>query len=164
MQPASADEATLRPRFGADGVRLRIAGMNCNLRIDVAPVVDRFFEMYRGHALDAGEGLDDARIHIGYTGLVRRFIRRQTQVTIDGEAHFLPTHLHLAYLGVEVPLNWCLSRSASHVVVHSAVVERDGLAAILPAPSASGKSTLCGCERLCRPQNHRWGWIRRALH
>jgi HprK-related kinase A len=44
---------------------------------------------------------------------------------------------------LEWGLNWCVSMHAHHyLIIHAAVVEKNGLAAILPAPPGSGKSTL----------------------
>lgn len=41
-------------------------------------------------------------------------------------------------------MNWCVSNHAhQYLVVHAAVLERDGLALVMPAPPGSGKSTLC---------------------
>jgi len=41
-------------------------------------------------------------------------------------------------------LNWCVSQHChNYLIVHAAVVERSGYAAIFPAPPGSGKSTLC---------------------
>jgi len=48
-----------------------------------------------------------------------------------------------AYPMLEWGLNWCVSMHAHHyLIIHAAVVEKQGLAAILPAPPGSGKSTL----------------------
>ena len=45
---------------------------------------------------------------------------------------------------LEWGLNWCVSNHAnSYLMIHAAVVEKNGHAAILPAPPGSGKSTLC---------------------
>ncbi len=41
-------------------------------------------------------------------------------------------------------LNWCVSSHAnSYLIIHAAVIEKNGYAAIMPAPPGSGKSTLC---------------------
>jgi HprK-related kinase A len=46
-------------------------------------------------------------------------------------------------------LNWCVaSASGLHIVVHSAVVERNGQALVLPGQPGSGKSTLCAALAL----------------
>jgi HprK-related kinase A len=45
---------------------------------------------------------------------------------------------------LEWSMNWCISTQAHQfLLLHSAVIERHGLAVILPAPPGSGKSTLC---------------------
>ena len=41
-------------------------------------------------------------------------------------------------------LNWCIGgHSHQFLLIHSAVVEKDGMGIIMPAPPGSGKSTLC---------------------
>jgi HprK-related kinase A len=41
-------------------------------------------------------------------------------------------------------MNWCISTHVNQfLLIHAAVIERDGRAVILPAPPGSGKSTLC---------------------
>jgi HprK-related kinase A len=41
-------------------------------------------------------------------------------------------------------MNWCISTQAhQYLLLHSAVIEREGCAVIMPAPPGSGKSTLC---------------------
>jgi HprK-related kinase A len=45
---------------------------------------------------------------------------------------------------LEWGLNWCISSHChEHLVIHAAVVERQGCAVMFPAPPGSGKSTLC---------------------
>jgi HprK-related kinase A len=41
-------------------------------------------------------------------------------------------------------MNWCISTHChQYLVIHAAVIERNGRALLLPAPPGSGKSTLC---------------------
>ena len=46
---------------------------------------------------------------------------------------------------LEWGLNWCIATAsgAHQIVIHSAVVERHGVALVLPGDPGSGKSTLC---------------------
>jgi HprK-related kinase A len=45
---------------------------------------------------------------------------------------------------LEWGLNWCVSSQIQDVlIIHAAVIEKDGHAAVMPAPPGSGKSTLC---------------------
>jgi hypothetical protein len=55
-----------------------------------------------------------------------------------------PLPLQHAYPGLESSLNLAVAfAEAAPLVVHSAVLERNGRALVMPAPSGSGKSTLC---------------------
>jgi HprK-related kinase A len=45
---------------------------------------------------------------------------------------------------LEWGMNWCIANHAHHyLVLHSAVLEKNGKTVIFPAPPGSGKSTLC---------------------
>jgi HprK-related kinase A len=140
----SVDERELRGRFDMAGVRLRLAGLCINVWTDVPTVMDQVLAMYVGHPVEAGTGVDDCRVRLSYTSAVRRFVKRKTVVSVNGELPFAPTPIRLAYLSVEAALNWCVHKcTPSYLVLHSAVVERGGLAVILPGSSSVGKSTLC---------------------
>ena len=136
-------EAALRTQFRTVGVRLRLAGLCFNLRTDIPAVIEHVLDMYIGHELEVGAGIDDFRVHVSYTGPFRRFVRRRIQVFIDGDTIIEPLPLRFACLALEAALNACINSTASKLLLHAAVVERDGLAVILPGPSGSGKSTLC---------------------
>lgn len=56
---------------------------------------------------------------------------------------FEPLPRDQAFPMLERGLNWCVSTQAhQYLIIHAAAVEKNGLAAILPAPPGSGKSTL----------------------
>lgn len=62
----------------------------------------------------------------------------------DGQPSFTPLPAHQGFAMLEWGLNWCVAAHChQYLVIHAAVIERNGLAAILPAPPGSGKSTLC---------------------
>lgn len=45
---------------------------------------------------------------------------------------------------LEWSMNWCVAMHAhQYLLLHSAVIERNGQAVVMPAPPGSGKSTLC---------------------
>jgi HprK-related kinase A len=75
---------------------------------------------------------------------LRRYFRPQAQFSVNGRAPFSKVPARLAHGLFEWGFNWCVG-TISHqwLVVHSAVVEKDGVAALLPAAPGSGKSTLC---------------------
>jgi len=167
MPPASASDGALGAQFHTSGVALHIAGIRVNIRTDVPHLPEQIQYMYSGHRFETAAGIDDFQIYLSYTNKLRRFVKRQTQVYVDGTTHFIPAPERLSYISLESALNWCISQTLSNVVLHAAVVERDGVAVVLPAPSASGKSTLCAAlvlrgwrllsDELCviRPQDGR---------
>ena len=143
MRSGVTPDSALRMQFRTPGVRLLVAGLCVNIRSDVSAVIEQFLQMYVGHKLEAGAGSDDFRIDISYTDPLQRLLRRRTRLLIEDDAPFHPLPHRLAYILIEAGLNWCISATASNVVLHAGVVERGGVAVVLPAPSGSGKSTLC---------------------
>jgi HprK-related kinase A len=76
--------------------------------------------------------------------LLRRWLRPQAVFRYDGYAPFLPGPKAHASPMFEWGLNWVIATQAHHyLVIHAAVVERNGLALLLPGEPGSGKSTLC---------------------
>lgn len=73
----------------------------------------------------------------------RRWLRPQAAFSFDGTQPFKPLPRDQAFPMLEWGLNWCVSTQAhQYLIIHAAVVEKNGRAAILPAPPGSGKSTL----------------------
>ena len=76
--------------------------------------------------------------------LLRSLVRKQAVFLANGVVPFLPAPQEMAPGLVEWGLNWYIGRRVHNwLVIHAAVVERDGRAAVLPAPPGSGKSILC---------------------
>ncbi len=79
---------------------------------------------------------------------VKRFLsapyfNRQAQFFLDNTAPFTPLPIQHAPAIIEWGMNWCVSSQLNtHLIVHAAVIEKNGFAAVMPAPPGSGKSTL----------------------
>lgn len=92
----------------------------------------------------SGEVFNDFHVAIKAPSYPRQFFFRQVQFYLDGEVVFNPFPLHHATAMLEWGMNWCVSTQVhTYLIVHAAVVEKNGLAVVLPAPPGSGKSTLC---------------------
>jgi HprK-related kinase A len=75
---------------------------------------------------------------------LRRWWRPQARFYLDETSPFKPLPLSQAYPLFEWGLNWCIAQHGHRfLMIHAAVVERDGAALILPGAPGSGKSTLC---------------------
>jgi len=125
------------------GVQVSLGPFLVHVRSDLPGVHDYLHHLYADFPVAAGEGGHFDIAVVASPGL-RRWIRPQANVIVNGERPFLPLPGNLAGAGFEWSLNWCVGNQAPRwVAVHAAVLERDGRALILSAESGAGKSTLC---------------------
>ncbi len=95
-------------------------------------------------ASDIPKGFIDFYVSIKYPSLLRSCFYKQCQFYLDGKIVFNPFPFHHSTAMLEWGMNWCISTQIhTYLVIHAAVIEKNGFAAVLPAPPGSGKSTLC---------------------
>jgi len=83
---------------------------------------------------------------------LRGFIKPQVKFKLDQTSPFKPLPVDQSCAFFEWGLNWTIAQYAMHfLIIHCAVVEKDGRAIILPGVPGAGKSTLCAA--LC---HHGW--------
>ena len=103
----------------------------------------RFQAVYAHYPL-LDKAVPDFVIRVAGTGGLRRFMRRQSMAYINTPPPYIPLPEHMAPLMFEQALNWCVAtRTFTHLLLHAAVVEKNGKALIIPGQSGQGKSTLC---------------------
>lgn len=125
------------------GLYLRTGPFTTCVRTTIDQVVDGIERLYCDYPL-AADGYADFRLTMQRPAGLRRWFRPQVVADFDGLMHFLPMPLAHAFPMFEWMMNWCVSsRAHRYLIIHAAVLERDGRAVILPAPPGSGKSTLC---------------------
>ncbi|MES2316933.1 MAG: HprK-related kinase A [Pseudomonadota bacterium] len=141
---ASLGRAELKRRLAGSGIHLRTGAFVTLLRSDIGHVIDGIDLLYADYPLLAEPGFADFHVSMAHSGGLRRFVGRQVLFDHDGHIPFKPLPVDQAFPMFEWSMNWCVSsRAHDYLVIHAAVVERNGCAAILPAPPGSGKSTLC---------------------
>ena len=75
---------------------------------------------------------------------LRRLVHRQSRFLLGNQEPFTPLPYQHALPLLEWGLNWCVSQHAhQYLIIHAAVVEKNGRALILPGSPGAGKSTLC---------------------
>ena len=100
--------------------------------------------LYADYPLAEEGGFADFHVSLAPPRNLRRWLKPQVLFLSDGVSPFKPLPLDQAFPMFEWGLNWCVSSHANrYLIIHAAVVEKGGYAAILPAPPGSGKSTLC---------------------
>jgi hypothetical protein len=100
--------------------------------------------LYADYPLTEQTDFADFHVKLIQPQNLRRWFKRQVLFLFDGKPPFKPLPLDQAFPMLEWGLNWCVSSHVhSYLIIHAAVVEKNGHAAILPAPPGSGKSTLC---------------------
>ena len=126
-----------------EGLALQFGPVRVRLRSDVAALAPVLHDLYSAYPVEEPRGFFDITGRLAPVRGVRRFLRPQVALTLDGDSPFeaFPADTHFPLL--EWGLNWAIAtRTNQHLLLHSGVVERGGHAVILPALPASGKSTL----------------------
>lgn len=86
----------------------------------------------------------DFHVNLRAPRLIRSLIHPQAQFYVDDRVVFNPFPMIHATAMLEWGMNWCISTQIhTYLIIHAAVMEKNGFAAVFPAPPGSGKSTLC---------------------
>lgn len=127
-----------------DGVVLGIGPFAFRLKSPLDSVHEGLRCLYAEYPLFREDRFADFEVTVAPGRGLRRWWRPQAVFRFDGDEPFLPLPLTHAYPLLEWAMNWCVSMHVQqYLLLHAAVVEKKGLAMILPAPPGSGKSTLC---------------------
>jgi HprK-related kinase A len=126
------------------GAFIRTGPFTVHARTSIPHAIEGITTVYDGYTVTAAEPFADFHVALTASGGWRRFVRRQVDFEFDDEKPYRPLPLDQALPMFEWGLNAVIGGAAHQfLIVHAAVVARDGFAAILPAQSGSGKSTLC---------------------
>jgi HprK-related kinase A len=141
---ATLSRDSVRSELKRGGVRLRIGPFAVSIHADDADFASTLHFLYQDFPLLREDELSEFRVRVEYPHGLRRWWRRQVRFYLDDIEPFEPFPSRLATPFFEWGLNWCIYEHANEfLIIHSAVVERDGRAVVMPALPGSGKSTLC---------------------
>ena len=145
MKLSALSESSLRQTLALDrGLDLKIGPFWANLVSPLSQVSAGLSLLYADYPAGHADGVPDFHIELRPPGLLRTWLRPQTNFYLDGHSPFKPLPKDQAFAMFEWGLNWCVANYAhQYLNIHAAVVERDGMALILPGEPGSGKSTLC---------------------
>ncbi|BDT68363.1 hypothetical protein os1_25450 [Comamonadaceae bacterium OS-1] len=144
MKLEKLSASAVQNKLKSNGLILKIGPFSFRIISPIASIADGVIALYANHVV-----LDDSHF-VDYTVTIasapgwRRWARRQAIFQFDGMEPFIPLPEDHAFPLLEWSMNWCIAMHAHHyLLLHSAVIEKEGCAVVMPAPPGSGKSTLC---------------------
>jgi len=141
---SSLAPAELARRLAHGGIVLQTGAYTTHLESSVPSVAHGLGLLYGGYPVHGADAFADFHLQVVRPAGLRRWVRPQVMLMHNGDSLFKPLPLAQAFPMFEWGLNWCVSsRAHDCLIIHAAVLERNGRALILPAPPGSGKSTLC---------------------
>ncbi|MDB5795981.1 MAG: hypothetical protein JWR25_2360 [Noviherbaspirillum sp.] len=144
MKLSELTSAELRTQLRAPGIVLQTGAFTTHLRSAIPSVATGIELLYADYPFRPPGGFADFHVSLERPRNLRGWFRAQVLFLFDGSEAFKPLPIDQAFPMLEWGLNWCISSHAhAYLMIHAAVVEKGGFAAILPAPPGSGKSTLC---------------------
>jgi HprK-related kinase A len=141
---SNLSRTALVDRLQGPGIYMITGPFLFHLQTGIRSVVDGISVLYGEFPLAENADFADFHVTLKHRVKVLRSFRPHVAVEVDGECPARPLPLEQAVALYEGCLNWCIYTYAhQYFIIHAAAIERGGLAAILPAPPGSGKSTLC---------------------
>lgn len=126
------------------GLRLKVGTFNVCLSSSIPEVAEHLMCLYGSFDVINDNAFIDFYTSLAPPSVLRRYFRPQVNFSFDGHIPFKPLPYNQASAMFEWGLNWCIaSHSHQYLVIHAAVVERNGQAFIFAGTPGSGKSTLC---------------------
>ena len=142
LRVADLTATDLSSRLSHDGLWLKSGPLSLHIRSDEPVVSHAIATLYADHLL-ADSDFADFHVQVNRVSGLRRWARPQVQFHLDGRIPFKPLPYAQSFAMLEWGINWCIATYCHQfLVIHAGVIERNGFAAILPAPPGSGKSTL----------------------
>ena len=134
----------LSERLRRDGVYLRTGPFVSHLRTPYRDVAAAVYACYGDFTLPSADEFVDFHVHLAPPPGFRRWLRPQVLFSVDDVVAFKPHPRRLAAPILEWGLNWCIAAHAHQfLMIHAAVLERNGRGVILAGEAGAGKSTLC---------------------
>lgn len=123
---------------------LRLGPFVVRLKANIPSLAGDIALMYADFLVCPLDTFADFHVEVAREAGLRGWLKPQVRFFFDGQPSFIPLPAVQAFAMLEWGLNWCVAAHAhQYLIIHAAVVERNGRAALLPAPPGSGKSTLC---------------------
>ena len=136
----SAEDLGLRL---SSGLTLVTGPFRFRVQSHQASVLRGLATLYADFPVEEDTGFRDFHIRLDSVPGPRRWYRPQVNFWMDGHTPFKPLPQDHGFALLEWGMNWCLAGHCHHyLLLHAAVLERNGRCVILPGDPGAGKSTL----------------------
>lgn len=145
MRVAELKESQLRNELVGIGLKVEFGPFVVRIRANAAPpLYQQFRLLYRDYSIADIDEVADFHVGLDRGRGIRRWLRPQARFLADLTMPFQPLPGNMALPALEWGINWCIAtRANQYLMLHSAVVEKQGRALVLPAWPGHGKTTLC---------------------
>lgn len=143
MSVADLEPARLRAELATRGIAFDCGAARIRIRSDVPELAELLRIAYGGYEPEEASRACDVAVRLRRARGLRRWIRPQVELIIDGARELEPFPGDTSLPLLEWGLNYALAtRLNCYLLLHAGAVERNGRAVLLPAMPGAGKSTL----------------------
>jgi HprK-related kinase A len=133
----------VKKRLTGPGVHFKIGYTTVCLKSSLPKMAENLYTFYAFNELAKNSEFVDFAITLDCHWL-RRWYKPQVNFSFDGHYPFKALPQDQAFAMFEWSFNWVIAHhSHQYLVIHSAVLEKNGKALIFPVTPGRGKSTLC---------------------
>lgn len=133
----------LRDGLAGAGLTVDLGAVRVRMKSDVPALPSLLQRVYGNFPLEQDDLACDVTATLRRKRGLRRYVRPQLEVVIDGAIEFEPFPADTPLPLLEWGMNYAIAQRACWcLLLHAGVVERNGRAIVLPALPGSGKSTL----------------------
>lgn len=125
------------------GLRVKMGPFHVQIRTASSTLAEHLYSLYGNYEL-VERDLAEFHVQISPVRLIKKPFSPYARFFLDGRSLFPPFPAEQALAALEWGINLAIATRINHLLLfHSAIVERNGYAVILPAWPGSGKTTLC---------------------
>jgi len=125
-----------------NGLTFRAGRFSVRLNTNISTVAKGILHLYSNN--EVVHNSCDFAVHVSRSIGMRSIIKPQAHFSFNSIEPFTPLPISQAFPLFEWGANWCVTNHChQYLIIHAAVVEKQGKALILPGQPGSGKSTLC---------------------
>lgn len=134
----------LRRRLATQGLGVRIGPFDIRIVARTGGIVPALAELYRDYPVVEPPHVYSCHVEVRDVLHLRPFPRRMVRFSVDGRSPHADMPRQQALCVLEWGINLVVAlRFHSLLMLHAAVLERNGGALMLPAEPGAGKTTLC---------------------